>query len=462
MHPILPTECLVEILKILSTDYTIYHCIFVNRAWCNAAIPLLWSDPWKHIFECYEEEDEDDELSEMLISTYISCLSENDHNYLIDSGVILMDWMKRKPCFDYPAFLRNLNFNDISYSIEKFIIKNIEKNDYDSKLINFLIEKIGILFMTKIQKLDYLQFLDRFNQIIHVDYSPLVLRNLPKAKNAFGQIRKLVCRGDTHPDFLFALSKCCKLIEDLEVLDVYEDNNALAHLISSQKSLRSFRLEVSINAPRNFEIINIQNSFKGIETLIDLQLHKKLLPLNLFLKCNGLQKLHFDSKYDDIQGLEDFVKQKFPDLRDLKIRVNNIFILQFSQLINNTQGFDKLCISGNVKDPENALIFRDSIIKKCFNLYSLSLAFQPIENFIPTLPILFKTFKNLQFLDLMLSSSIDKLNIGDDLIEAALHIPKQLCYIHFPKNWYCDKESNKRFFDVLDKKHMNLTILLHV
>ncbi|RIA89936.1 hypothetical protein C1645_771085 [Glomus cerebriforme] len=394
----------------------------------------------------------------MLISTYISRLTDDDRNFLIESGVTLTDWMKRKTCFDYPAFLRNLNFNDISYSVEQFIFKNFEK--YDLNLINFLIEKIGHLLITKIQRLNYLGFFDRFDQIFHVDYSLFVFKSFPNGKCTLEYIRKLVCNGNMHPEFLYALADCCETIRDLEFLDIYEDNDALAYLISSQKSLRSFRLEVSNKASRNFEIINIQNAFQGIETLIDIQLNKKLFPLTLFTKCNELQKLHFDSKYDDIYGMEEFVKQKFPNLKDLKLRVKNISAIQLSKLINNSMGFDKLCISGNVEDPENAMMFRDSIIKNCINLYSLSLAFQQIENFIPKLPILFKTFKNLQFLDLMLSVSVDKLNIGNDLIEAAPYISKQLCYIHFPKNWFCDNESNKRFFDVLNRR--NLTILLHV
>src|SRR4030095_5983354 len=106
-------------------------------------------------------------------------------------------------------------------------------------------------------------------------------------------------------EFLYALANSCKLIEELEFHDIFEDNDALACLIRSQKSLRGFRLEAASKSPKNFEITNIKNAFQGIETLVDLQTNKKLLPLNLFTKCIGLQRLHLDSMNDDIQGMEE-------------------------------------------------------------------------------------------------------------------------------------------------------------
>ncbi|CAG8502091.1 8505_t:CDS:1 [Funneliformis caledonium] len=452
----LPTECLLEILKTLNSHHNLYQCILVNRAWCNAAIPLIWSDPWKHVYEYYDEEEEDEEdLSELLLSTFISCLSEEDRNVLVDSGVILMDWMKKGTCFDYPAFLRHLNFNDISYGVKRFISRNVGK--YDLNLTNFLIERIGSLSVKKVKRLDFLGFIDRFNRITpHIDYSSFMLKILPEATIALGYVRKFVLKGDIKPEFFYDLANRCRSIEDLEIHDIFKDNDGLAYLIRSQKSLRSFYLEAT-NKKKTFEITSIQNAFIGIDSLICLRMKDKLLPLKLFLNCTGLQKLHLDSIKDDVQDMEEFVNHVFPELKNLRIRVKNISINHISLLINNTRGhIDELCIYGKVKDLENAFKFRDSLDKKCTNLCTLSLAFQHIENFIPSLPILFKTFKYLKYLDLMLSVSENQRNIGEDLVEIAPHIQKQLDYIHFPKNWYCDEESRKKFFNILDRNDLDI------
>ncbi|CAI2166610.1 16126_t:CDS:1 [Funneliformis geosporum] len=450
----LPIECLLEILKSLNTHNDLYQCIFVNRAWCSAAIPLIWSDPWQHVYEYYDHEEElEEDLPEMLLSTFISCLSEEDRNFLIESGVILMDWMKKGTCFDYPTFLRHLNLNDISYGAKRFISNNFGK--YDLNLTNFLIEKIGSLSVKKVKRLDLLGFIDRFNLITtpYVDYSSVMLKFLPEATNAFEYIRKFVFKGDIKSEFLYGLANRCRTIEDLEIHDIFKDDDALAYLIRSQKSLRSFYLEAT--KKKTFEITSIQNAFIGIDSLICLRMKHKLFPLKFFIKCTGLQKLHLESINDDVQDMEKFVNHGFPELKNLRIRVKNISIKHISLLINNTRGhFDELFIFGKVKDPENAFIFRDSLVKKCVNLYILSLAFLNIENFIPPLPVFFKTFKNLKYLDLMLSISENQRNIGADLVEIAPYIQKKLGYIHFPKNWYCDKESSKKFFNILDRKDL--------
>src|SRR3954453_510216 len=83
------TETLTQILSELELD-DLFSCALVNREWCQIAVPILWSDPWKK-FDCTLIDDK----YILLISTYISCLSEDDRNILNLSGVLSSDLTRR-------------------------------------------------------------------------------------------------------------------------------------------------------------------------------------------------------------------------------------------------------------------------------------------------------------------------------------------------------------------------------
>src|SRR5579883_2400441 len=99
----LPPECLEVIFAFLHDDVqSLYACLLVNWFWCSTAVSRLWSQPFR-IVPKYR--------ARYLIDAYLTCLSEED----LDQVVLRKNYIKmpgNNPTFDYPKFLRTLDYYD--------------------------------------------------------------------------------------------------------------------------------------------------------------------------------------------------------------------------------------------------------------------------------------------------------------------------------------------------------------
>jgi hypothetical protein len=114
--PKLTSDCIEEILKSLDRDNdraSLYSWTLVNRSWCQVAISLLWSHPFKNM----RFDGNDNEKGYLLIRTYISCLSDEATQQLIDEGHKIK---KIKTLFDYPTYLKELHIGNLQVSIAQW------------------------------------------------------------------------------------------------------------------------------------------------------------------------------------------------------------------------------------------------------------------------------------------------------------------------------------------------------
>src|SRR6185369_16833951 len=103
MNSTLPVECLREIIEALQDDMkTLHSCLFVNKVWCHIAVEILWKDTWKF---CRHYRKNNKESS--ILSTLISCFSNDSKNYLLSSGIVIKKLTSRSPLFDYARYCRN-------------------------------------------------------------------------------------------------------------------------------------------------------------------------------------------------------------------------------------------------------------------------------------------------------------------------------------------------------------------
>ena len=101
----LPTDVLIEIFSHLVDDYkTLQSCALVNRIWCENSVPSLWSQPFQDL------------TPSTIIDVYLTCLTENEKLYLVDSDIIGVPSRRRIPAFDYVSFLRHLSMGSL-YSV---------------------------------------------------------------------------------------------------------------------------------------------------------------------------------------------------------------------------------------------------------------------------------------------------------------------------------------------------------
>ncbi|CAI2183202.1 3061_t:CDS:1 [Funneliformis geosporum] len=94
-------DCLGKVLEnFINESTTLYQCILVNRSWCKAAIPLLWSNPFEYLkIQKYDH-------GWRLIRTYLNCLPDNE-KHIVNKWILPSDL--QKTLFDYPEFLKCLD-----------------------------------------------------------------------------------------------------------------------------------------------------------------------------------------------------------------------------------------------------------------------------------------------------------------------------------------------------------------
>ncbi|CAG8573088.1 126_t:CDS:2 [Acaulospora morrowiae] len=122
----LPPEILENIFHHTNIS-TLHSCILVNRAWCRVAIYILWSQPFKHAWK-FKEKDTYKILtkSTKLLLCYSRFFHSSERSAL---GAWYIDFPSSNvdvtPLFEYPYFLRKLNYVTFIFSIERLIKHNL-------------------------------------------------------------------------------------------------------------------------------------------------------------------------------------------------------------------------------------------------------------------------------------------------------------------------------------------------
>src|SRR6201999_2324060 len=89
---------------------TLYSCALVSRLWCRLAIPLLWEDPFSIKFP----------KNYHFIEIYLHNLNDHDKLKLNEYG-ISNDLFPSNILFNYPSFIKCLDTQRISNSIENWV-----------------------------------------------------------------------------------------------------------------------------------------------------------------------------------------------------------------------------------------------------------------------------------------------------------------------------------------------------
>lgn len=79
---------------------SLYLCLFVNRIWCNTAVPILWRKPNPF-----------NKSIDILFNILLLSLSEESRNTLKNHGINLIKETYKRPLFNYINFWKELNLS---------------------------------------------------------------------------------------------------------------------------------------------------------------------------------------------------------------------------------------------------------------------------------------------------------------------------------------------------------------
>ncbi|GBC05983.1 hypothetical protein RclHR1_06540003 [Rhizophagus clarus] len=231
----LSPECLQIIFEYLEKE-SLYSCLFVNRSWCEVAIPILWKNPFKLLNDLTLE-------SSKIIQIYLRSLNRKSKQYLYNNGVMLPENILTSTSlmFDYSSFLKELKFSDLYNGVSYWISNIIVGDEQQILFLKILItEQLLKLFMNRHSTFDILSLLD-----IPYETTIPLLPFLTGNETCFSRLRTFhyVSKHKNKSDIFRAISQVSEFIETLEVGGVDHDMEvkALGVLIRAQKRLKSFK-----------------------------------------------------------------------------------------------------------------------------------------------------------------------------------------------------------------------------
>ncbi|CAI2196901.1 19876_t:CDS:1, partial [Funneliformis geosporum] len=242
----LPAELLNKIFCFIDENdvKTLYSCILVNRVWCKTMIPHLWKRPFRLAIK---------KQSEKLVPAYFYYFSKETKSIL--QFYTPSSSFDTTPTFDYPIFLRELDYSEVYLAIRRWCdLRNrtnqstgFEVFKQRGRQILFILQELSKLFMLKCNKLDYLS-LDikaiRCGTFGRLADCMLALTNFPGASHCLVQLKKFVTRGIYDKDIIFrSLIQYCRNIDEMIIEDSdSNEGDSLVDLITSQRKLRKFTI----------------------------------------------------------------------------------------------------------------------------------------------------------------------------------------------------------------------------
>ncbi|GBC00498.1 hypothetical protein RclHR1_03880008 [Rhizophagus clarus] len=312
--PSLPLDCIVEILEYHRNDKkTLFSNLFVNRTWCQLIIPLLWCRP----FEIRNKE------KIMIIDTLILCLSKQEKLKFLDkmNGNRKMINIERTPIFDYPHYIRGLDYRNLECLIESWVT-NSNDNLLPRNIEIFLFNLIGNLIFTRsrgltsltLEHYDYYYYKFRksnytsLKNILSFNNIKNALENLQKLEiKFFSEIYDEKISSDIISNLFFTLSKYSNNIKhiyiDVSAEEISQICNSFTNLIESQTNL----ITLEVNQYLGFSFVNSLYTQSNSLTFLKINYLKNFHSLLPALSaCINLETLEF-SEYFMIEDIDDLV-----------------------------------------------------------------------------------------------------------------------------------------------------------
>ncbi|CAG8681737.1 4055_t:CDS:2 [Funneliformis caledonium] len=271
--------CLVlkELSSCKSQSWTrepLYSCLFVNKLWCETAVPIIWSNPWKFIKDYGR-----------LFDLIISFLSRDTRFLLNNQGIDLFPTQHEHHLFDYLSYCRYMNFDCIEKSIRVGLDSSRYKKIEESRLRCIELE-IYIMIVSKCSAVKSLDVMNLRPQIKH---------HIIGATTFLGGLRSLYCNLISDPTFFDLLANTCRTLEMIHIVcpsycklrnlglaRLIEVQNGLKWFVFVQHQAEAFRQEIGD------ALIKQANSLINFELTY---LRKISLPSNILSSFNNLQIL---------------------------------------------------------------------------------------------------------------------------------------------------------------------------
>src|ERR1044072_3773058 len=189
----LNADCLNKIFEYIDKDKaTLHSCLLVNRLWCEVSVRILWTSVWNY-------------------DTLIARLPDESKEILCKHGIITSTSSSKHPLFNYVAFIRNLEIDDVIKNILKNYKSTTPQNLNYKKYI--IAQEIYKLF-DQISSLRELHFYSTTVESISNNVTPTLFLNTGECLK---HLSKLSCRSNIHSEFFYQLSQICNNIQSLKI-----------------------------------------------------------------------------------------------------------------------------------------------------------------------------------------------------------------------------------------------------
>ncbi|CAG8534949.1 15976_t:CDS:1 [Dentiscutata heterogama] len=453
---LLSTEILKEIFENIISDSrscnsvsNLRPCISVSRYWCKTAVPILWRVP------ILPGEYSPEKTIKLLSRSYLLCLPKDKKEYIKSEGIYFPPAPRKKPpLFDYPAFLRILDFDRISEMAKYWIIHRRTLSKPKIYYMDLLKMTFCELFMERaemihfinhsgngkvpifdnkapnFQKLRKIQFIERDNDTTFIENISNVANNLQHiiAQNRNSKISLCTCKA------LANLIENQGSLQHLGVIGYYQNVSTIIHSVKSQKN-SLVKLELSNIDFQYFD----SNAFDALAWCIHLKSFE-------IINC----------KRTNDTCLRPWPNM-FPKLQKFKFN-NNIFYdiafpTNFIIKIIESAGDNLRHIKINSTSPpqENRSRIANAIAGNCKNLQHLS--FITLSN--SEIFSILDSCQNLKELKFFTENNFD----DSIFVEMAKHLPPTLQYWDLAieaNNYYPSCKAVKLFIESIEKNSLKV------
>jgi hypothetical protein len=417
-------EIITEILNYIEEDdiNTLHSIILINKDWCQVGITYLWKKPFnvKYPFKNLYK----------IITIILFYLDEKRKHILkIKDNRI---GIPKKTLFDYPYFIKQINFNELIKLIKIWINNNkmfrpkLEKNHFINNNEYFIYD----YFMHNMYYIEGQEILAFFETIFYIiikrskgienliidinknydkifsipnNYFGILFKGIKQDNRSFIGLKELICDGNFHKAFI--IDKIKESSDEINHIKIYPwessiwnddlKSNNIKELLQVQKNLKSLTYSTITNFGREI-MKGIQG--KVTESLEIIKIHGDIITndeLKYLKKCKKLKRLTFMLiDFNDTNNI--LTNIIYPELEVIEFTLCNFTneSLENMKLFikNNGKNLKEIQLNQELSRIPGILL---SISENCYNLKKIFVNIRDRNNMILLLKIM-RQCKNLQ------------------------------------------------------------------